>query len=52
MWEMQSSKLHVAYLLQTIFRIRGIQDVHCVMHKCIMVKAGGNEKHRKHVKNT
>src|SRR6218665_3380687 len=25
----------------------GVQYVHCVMHKCIMVKAGGNENHRK-----
>jgi len=24
--------------------------VHCVMHKCIMVKVGGNEKHIKYVK--
>ena len=24
---------------------RGVQYVHCVMHKCIMVKLGGNEKH-------
>jgi len=26
--------------------------VHCVMHKCIMVKLGGNEKHKKYVKKT
>src|SRR6218665_1189590 len=24
--------------------------VHCVMHKCIMVKQGGNEKYTKYVK--
>src|SRR6218665_3130058 len=24
---------------------RGVQYVHCVMHKCIMVKVGRNEKH-------
>ena len=29
---------------------RGVQYVHCMMHKCIMVKVGGNEKHVKHVK--
>ena len=27
-----------------------VQYVHCVMHKCIMVKQGGNEKHIRHVK--
>ena len=32
--------------------IRGVQYVHCVMHKCIMVKAGGDENHRKHVQDT
>ena len=31
---------------------RGVQYVHCVIHKCIMVKVGGNEKHIKYVKNT
>ena len=31
---------------------RGVQYVHCVMHKCIMVKVGGNENDRKHVENT
>ena len=29
---------------------RGVQYVHYVMHKCIMVKLGGNEKHIKYVK--
>jgi len=29
---------------------RGVQYVHCVMHKCIMVKLGANEKHVKYVK--
>ena len=29
---------------------RSVQYVHCVMHKCIMVKVGGNEKHIKYVK--
>ena len=28
---------------------RGDQYVHCAMHKCIMVKVGGRENHRKHV---
>jgi len=28
---------------------KGFQYVRCVMHKCIMVKAGGNENHIKHV---
>ena len=27
----------------------GVQYVHCVMYKCIMVKLGGNEKHIKYV---
>ena len=31
---------------------RPVAYVHCVMHKCIMTKLGGNEKHIKHVKNT
>ena len=26
---------------------RCVQYVHCVMHKCIMVKVGGSEKHVK-----
>ena len=30
---------------------RGVQYVHCVMHKCIMVKVGGYEKHIKYVKH-
>ena len=29
---------------------RGVQYVHCVMHKCILVKLGGNENDRKYVK--
>src|SRR6218665_279835 len=29
---------------------RGVQYVHCVMHKCIIVKVGGSEKHMKYVK--
>ena len=29
---------------------RGVQYVHWVMHKCIMVKVGGNEIHRKYIK--
>ena len=29
---------------------RGVQYVNCVMHKCIMVKVGGHEKHRKYAK--
>ena len=29
---------------------RGVQYVHCVMHKCIMVKVGGKRKHIKYVK--
>ena len=29
---------------------RGVQCVHCVLHKCIMVEVGGNEKHIKYVK--
>jgi len=30
--------------------VRGVQYVHCVMHKCIVVKVGGNEIHVKYVK--
>src|SRR6218665_1756562 len=30
--------------------LRGVQNVHCVMHRCIVVKVEGNEKHRKYVK--
>ena len=30
---------------------RGVQYVHWVMHKCIMVKVGGNEIHVKYVKS-
>jgi len=29
---------------------RGVQYMHCVMHKCIMVRLEGNEKHVKYVK--
>src|SRR6218665_3923671 len=32
--------------------LRSVQYVHCVMHKCIMVKLEGNEKHIKYVKKT
>jgi len=31
---------------------RGVQYVHCVMHKGIMVKVWGKENHIKHVQNT
>src|SRR6218665_618711 len=30
---------------------RGVQYLHWVMHKCIMVKVGGNEIHVKYVKS-
>ena len=30
--------------------MQGHPVVHCVMHKCIMVKLGGNEKHVKYAK--
>jgi len=30
--------------------VRGVQYVHWVMHKCIMIKVGGNEIHVKCVK--
>ena len=30
-------------------QIRGVQYVHCVMHKCIMVKVGGNEIYVRYV---
>ena len=29
---------------------RDVQYVHCLMHKCIMVKVGGNDIHVKYVK--
>ena len=35
---------------QKLFIYRGVQYVHWVMHKCIMVKVGGNEMHVKYVK--
>ena len=31
----------------SIVTVRGVQYVHWVMHKCIMVKVGGNEIHVK-----
>src|SRR6218665_1388860 len=31
--------------------ISGVQHVHWMMHKCIMVKVGGNEIHIKYVKS-
>ena len=32
---------------KSVFTRRGVQYVHCVMHKCIMVKVGGGkEKHK------
>ena len=31
--------------------MQGLQYVHWVMHKCIMVKVGGNEKHVQYVKH-
>jgi len=31
--------------------VRGVQYVHWVMHKCIMVKVGENEIHKKYVKS-
>ena len=34
-----------------MIEVRGVQYVHWVMHKCIMVKVGGNEIHRKYVKS-
>jgi len=36
-------------LPKSTLRPRGV--LHCVMHKCIMVKLGGKEKHIKYVKN-
>jgi len=38
--------------LQCTYENRDFQYVHCVMHKCIMVKLGRNEKHVKYAKNT
>ncbi len=39
------------YMVQMSFMSRGVQYVHWVMHKCIMVKVGGNEIHIKYVKS-
>src|SRR6218665_3514179 len=35
-----------------LYKNRGVQYVHCVMHKCIMVKVWGKRNHRKYVQNT
>jgi len=35
-----------------LVKSRGDQYVHCVMHKCIMVKQEGEKKNTKYVKNT
>src|SRR6218665_1074192 len=55
-WTLDSRKVtnvHKTYTADHLIqRCRGVQYVHCVMHKCIMVKLGGNEKHKvckKHV---
>src|SRR6218665_529812 len=32
--------------------IKGVQYVHCVMHRCILVELGGNEEHIKYVNKT
>jgi len=40
------------FLAQITITQRRPVYVQCVMHKCIMVKLGGNEKHKKYVKNT
>ena len=47
----QESQNEIATVsLRLSLRGRGVQYVHCVMHKCIMVKVGGNEIHVKYVK--
>ena len=47
------ANLHKALDNFSQVRFRGVQYVHhCVMHKCIMVKVGGNKKHIKFVINT
>jgi len=34
-----------------VLKVRGVQYVHWVMHKCIIIKVGGNEIHVKYVKS-
>jgi len=43
-------KQSTQYIIEAI--TRGVQYVHCVMHKCIMVKVGGKRNTRKVCKNT
>jgi len=38
------------YIIQAGPTFRGVQYVHCVMHKCIILKVGENEKHVMYVK--
>ena len=46
----RSAILGLYYMLLVEYLCRDVQYVHCVMHKCIMVKLGGNDKHIKYVK--
>src|SRR6218665_451970 len=46
---------NTGHMYNVVTAFRGIQYVYCVMHKCIMFKVGGNEKHKvckKHVNFT
>ena len=44
--------MYIVYLLKKTQRSRGVQYVHCVMHKCIRVKVGREMKNTKYVKDT
>ena len=46
----ESGRQTVRRLWRMVFGV-GVQYVHCVMHKCIMVKLGGKRKTRKACKN-
>ena len=46
-WVMQDFPDHVSQMLSSY---RGVQYMHCVMHKCIMVKVWENETYIRYVK--
>src|SRR6218665_3868275 len=47
-WESDLPQHYAMQLhLQNTSRSRGVQYVHCVMHKCIMVKVGGKRNTHK-----
>ena len=44
---MANSELDIVWLINNVPIYRGVQEVHCVMHKCIMVKLEGKRKTHK-----